>query len=354
MLAGTLNFLRSNPMTDTVFREITGNNIPHVLIVRNKDELVDQSISQFGNTAAYFGAGALLDKLLNIIPRFVRRSTATPASRAWFYLGKSLSIFSMIASINLAMPFLRNYITIKRTGTSGYAEMIGEKHRAQKSQTEVRQEARSNLQQFWRTVGIGAAGASGLILSSLWFIRTGRGFPRWLQQFPASVEGLARFFKAGKGLATTFGLKEGKFKNFTPPAAIAFWVIPTFAGLLAAARDKYEVKELALRFAAFNLAFFVFPFTVENLIERMVKNLPQTRLLGPSQNIAYLGKLVSSMGFCSAVPTLLNIYLTRQRVKRDEEKRLSAQSNPLFGSALQRKPGFYQYIHTETAALPRH
>ena len=57
MLATAISFLRVNKMSDIVFREITGNNIPHVAIVRNKDELIDQSICHFGNTAAFFWNG---------------------------------------------------------------------------------------------------------------------------------------------------------------------------------------------------------------------------------------------------------------------------------------------------------
>jgi hypothetical protein len=128
MLAGVLSFLQANKMPDIVFREVTGNNIPHVAIVRNKDEFIDQSISQFGNTAAYFGTGLLMDKLLDA-PLKMTGQKLEALSKPWFFLGKSLSLFSLIAAVNLATPALRNYITTKRTNTTNYAEMIGEKSR---------------------------------------------------------------------------------------------------------------------------------------------------------------------------------------------------------------------------------
>lgn len=121
------------------------------------------------------------------------------------------------------------------------------------------------------------------------------------------------------------GLKDEKFKNFSSLAAVAFWVIPTFTGLILGARDKYEVKELGLRFAAFNLAFFVFPHTMEKLINHLARNVKPTKFFGHSSNIAYLGRFLSSLVFCSAVPTVLNIYLTRQRVKRDPLKQSLSQ-----------------------------
>lgn len=196
--------------------------------------------------------------------------------------------------------------------------MIGEKARTSPSSLEIQQNLYQSKTRFIRTVSQGAALSLGILLSTLAVIYSGISFPKWLRRFPASWQKTAQRLKMGEGLATTLGLKNGQFKNFTPIAAIAFWVIPTFGGLLNAARDQYEVKELLLRFAAFNLAFFVFPITVEHTIEKWVKKARTIQWIGPKQNLAYLGKFISSLIFCSAVPTVLNIYLTRQRVKHDK------------------------------------
>jgi hypothetical protein len=273
-----------------------------VAIVRNKDEFIDQSISQFGNTAAYFGTGLLMDKLLDA-PLKMTGQKLEALSKPWFFLGKSLSLFSLIAAVNLATPALRNYITTKRTNTTNYAEMIGEKSRTATQAHSVEVSLQKNKKRFLQTISAGAAVSS--LIMGLTMLMMRRKTP-----LPGALKKVHQFI----------GLEGGKFKNFSPWSAVAFWVVPTFTGLILGARDKYEVKELGLRFAAFNLAFFVFPHTVEKVIERRVKSLKPTKLFGPSQNIAYLAKFLSSLVFCSAVPTVLNIHLTRQRVKRDAAK----------------------------------
>ena len=137
MLAGLINTITKYPMLDIVFREVAGNNLPHMAIVRNKDEFIDQSICQVGNTAAYFGTGLLLDKALDHWPKAMGLPT-NAAAEPWRVFGKSLGIFSLIASIMLAMPFLRNYVTSRRTKTTNYAEMIGEKKRHTTDQKELK------------------------------------------------------------------------------------------------------------------------------------------------------------------------------------------------------------------------
>lgn len=299
MLATALTFLRQNKMHDIVFREITGNNIPHVAIVRNKDEFLDQSISQFGNTAAYFGSGLLLDKLFNLIPKQLK-VPLKGNGLTWFHVGKSMGIFSFIAAVNLAMPFLRNYITTSRTGTTQYADMIGEKSRLKQSKAKLEQTLAGYLSRFLKTVAMGVGVSAASVALLMIPARRNASIPKWVGFLHKHI-----------------GLAEGKFRNFSDLSAVLFWVVPTFSGLLAGARDIYEMKELALRFAAFNLAFFVFPKTVEKGIDYAVKNMKPSKLWGPNKNLAYLGKFVSSLIFCSAVPTVLNIYLTRQRVKND-------------------------------------
>ncbi|MBX2860966.1 MAG: hypothetical protein KTR14_07015 [Vampirovibrio sp.] len=301
-LASSINYLRNNTMVDTLFREITGNNIPHVVIVRNKDEFVDQSLSQFGNTAAYFGTGLLMDKGVNRATRKFQK-TLSQAGKEWFRFGKSFGIYGLIATIMLGMPFLRNYITSKRTGTTDYAQMIGEKERGEVDQKKLKEATDGYLGRFLKTVSVGAALSSAILFGSLALAKKGRAMPKAIQWIHDKLS-----------------LEGGNFAKLSRWAAVYFWVTPTFTGLLAGSRDIYEKKELALRFAAFNLAFFVFPATVEKGIERLSRSLKPSKLLGSYHNVAYLGRFFSSLVFCSAVPTVLNIYLTRQRVKRDTAK----------------------------------
>lgn len=307
MLPRLLNYLRYNRMPDTVLREITGNNIPHVAIVRNADEFVDQSISQFGNTLAFFGSGWVLDKLIGRIPKIFSWTLNAP-QKTIFDFGKSLSIFSFIASVNMGMPFLRNAITTQRTQTTKYADMIGETDRKAMSQEDVEKTVSGYLKRFKDSVVKGTAVSAGIITTTVLAITSGKR----LKNTPKALSFIHKHI----------GLKEGKFKNFSPLSAVLFWVIPTFYGLLSGARDSYEVKELALRFAAFNLAFFIFPHTIEKAINKIAAKTKPTKLFGAPQNLAYLGRFFSSLIFCSAVPTVLNIYLTHQRVKQNEQKQI--------------------------------
>jgi hypothetical protein len=287
-------------MADNAFREVTSNNIPHMAIVRNTDELIDQAICQIGNSTAFFGGGWLMDKLLDRVTKNTR-AKLKPALKPLMNVGKSFALFAFIASTVLSTPFLRNYVTTKRTGTLKYADMIGEADRNGNDKAKVDKAAREYLGKFWKTLGIGIGSMAGIMALTV-----------------AGVKSLKKTPAALKKLNNLLGLKNGSFMNFKEHQSVLFWVLPTYAGLFAGARDIYEKKELIIRFLAFNFAFFVFPKTVEKGIDKLTENMKPNKFLGPAKNIGYIGKLISSVIFCGSIPTIVNIHLTRQRVKRDK------------------------------------
>lgn len=287
-------------MADNAFREVTSNNIPHMAIVRNTDELIDQAICQIGNSTAFFGGGWLMDKLLDRVTRNTR-AKLKPALKPLMNVGKSFALFAFIASTVLSTPFLRNYVTTKRTGTLKYADMIGEAERGSQDQAKVDAAASKYIKKFWKTLGTGIGAMAGIMGLTLAGVKT-------LKKTPTIL----------KKLNNLLGLKNGSFMNFKEHQSVLFWVLPTYGGLFAGARDIYEKKELIVRFLAFNFAFFVFPKTVEAGIDKLTKNMKPSKIIGPAKNIGYIGKLVSSFIFCGSIPSLVNIYLTRQRVKRDK------------------------------------
>lgn len=306
MLAPAINYLRSHNLTDIVAREFTGNNVPHVLIVRSEDELVDQSIAQFGNTAACFGGSLLLDKGYNRLATGLGL-TARQMALPWFHFGKSMAVLGFMASVLLAMPFFRNYITTSRTKTLDYADMIGEKVRKNNSKQALKEKLSGYLRRAVTTLAIGTVLSGALFAGTVVLAKSRISMPKALQWLHSKI-----------------GLPGGKFENLTDWSAVPFWVIPTYLGFIMASRDGYELKELLLRFGAFNLAFFVFPHTVERGINHLAQRVTVPKFIGSSANMAYLGRFLSSLVFCSAVPTVLNIYLTRQRVKRDAAKQAVA------------------------------
>lgn len=74
-----------------------------------------------------------------------------------------------------------------------------------------------------------------------------------------------------------------------------------------------------LRFGAFLFAFFILPHTVEDTIDKFTAKMKPSKILGPAKNIGYVGKLISSVIFCGSIPSIVNIFLTRQRVERDKQ-----------------------------------
>jgi hypothetical protein len=84
---------------------------------------MDIAISAVGNMGAAFGAGALVDRMA---ARFFKKAQQAgqkagqklgkDAAR-WAVIGRSGVIFSTVFSLMWAMPFVRNYIMAKRTGS---------------------------------------------------------------------------------------------------------------------------------------------------------------------------------------------------------------------------------------------
>ncbi|MBX2859888.1 MAG: hypothetical protein KTR14_01545, partial [Vampirovibrio sp.] len=211
------------------------------------------------------------------------------------------------------ISFLRNYITTKRTGTTDYAQMIGEKDRQNMDPNYVQEVAEGNLKHYLKAAGAGALLSATIMLSTIAIAKKGIAMPkilRWIQ--------------------SKTSLLEGKFSKAPIPAIILFGVLPAYAGFIDGARDIYEKKEIALRFAGYITSFHLLPKLIENAIGKGLKPRKITRVLGGPQNLAYVGKFLSTLIFSSSMPAILNIYLTRQRVKRDIAK---SNLSPLFGDS---------------------
>ena len=289
-----LTHLQTNPMKDIMFRELAGSNVPHALFVRNLDEMLDQSVTQFGNTAAFFGSGHLLDKGIDKLSRWINTPHLTAAQTGWLHLGKSMTIFSVIASLLVASPFLRNFVTARRLGTTDFTQIVGERERDvdPKARADAHIAGQRFLRIAGRIIGGGAAIALGMLALTQLAIRRNANFGT-VPQF----------------LLKHLGLEKGRFNNLAGLPSFLFWVIPTYAGFTLASRDKFEYKEILLRFAAFNAAFFLLPSAVMKSLQHVFKDRP-VKGITPN-NVAYIGKFVSSIVFCSLLPTLVNIYLTQ-------------------------------------------
>lgn len=338
-LAKGIAFLRERNMTNIAFREVVGDNLPHTAIVRTTDEAIDQGIIQFGNSAAMFGGGMLYSKALEFASKKLYPSLSQHAT-AWLHLGRSFALFAVLGSYVFSSSKLRNYITMQRTASLNYTDFIGETNAGSDRQSPEYQQklkqAKHNNLSFFRNSLLAGAGLSlaflgfshGLIrwktpfpklLTPGWLIKSSEVVHNKLSWFPRlSKESLGLFIKEG------VGLKHGQFEHLAVWGANLCWVLPTFSGLLLGSRDGYEKKEIGLRFAAFNVNFFILPKLMDKLIGQIpVEKIP--KLLGHgadrAKNLGWVAEFLTTAALCSAMPSVINIFLTHKRVTTDEAKK---------------------------------
>ncbi len=295
-------------------RELAGDVLPHIVIARTWDEVVDTSVIQLTNTLLPFGLGYGLSRFYDGIQKQIQ-PLETKLAKQWFYLGKSLALFGFLAAIPVANAFIRNWVTAKRTGTDGFIEVVGEKSVGFQSEAEQQKLKQKIKSQEHHIVGIWSAGAmTSLAIFGLTQLAIKRKLP---------------FGKIPSVLSKYIGLSKGKFENFPKPdkslfgkialPPILFWGLPIYAGLFSASRDQFEFKELVLRFATFLTSFFILPRLAKDV---MVKRAPEflKKKLGSAENAGVLTEFVATSILFAVLPPLVNIYLTHQRVKKEGEK----------------------------------
>lgn len=297
-----LTTLRTNNMLNSMTKEIGGSNIPHMVLVANLNECVDQAINQVGNTSIVFGGGYCADQVINrgfkaLNPKhFQKHGFRSALSNRWFYLGKSLAIYSFVSSYVIASPFLRNYITLQRTQASNFAEVVGlSKDQRPKNKTELEAKGRYYRQRFAEIWGRGI-GISALILAATYSLAR--------QKTP--------FVGIFKSVDKLIGLPHGQYRHLKDLPAYLFWAIPAYVGLWKGSRDRLEKKETLFKAAGFGLAFIVLPRTVERLVQSVVKG-KHFPIVGPGQNLAFLSQLVSGIVFYTSIPTIINLFKRKDR-----------------------------------------
>lgn len=329
-LANTLTFVRTNNTVDIGVRDVLGNNLPHTLIVRNRNEMVDQALGQFGNSLLFYGGGWLFDKAVDVAARPWQKHLST-AQRTWLHTGKSLGLYAFLSTLMIASAQWRNAITTKRTGTTNYTDMIGETQHNTETPEAVTQQVRQYVNKGLAIVRLNLPILAGLIpVTALLIARK------------------ARVPKAVQWLNQHVLLREGKFSKMPDVGDIICGAGAAYLGWFLASRDGFEMKELILRFSAFVLSFFVLPHMVA---KQVGKRLPASvsKIFGSIENAAYLSKLGASILFCTAIPSLLNIYLTHQRVLKAEKDAPAMPKTPLMHQDFN---AFYH--HVATLAQRRH
>jgi hypothetical protein len=301
-----------------------------------------------------FGVGGLAaDQVFRKIFQKAQSAAATQTQQRWAELGRSMGIYSVVFSLMWAMPFVRNYVTAKRTGRVRFTEVIeANKHQ----ESDGRHEHKNALQEtmaYYRNrvltiLGLGGAVAAGSV-----------GLTRWA----ASSKEISKDFLhtlSDSWIGKNLLLKGGEFARFGGWAALLFWGVPAYGGWLHASRDPYEKKEQLLKFGNFVACFFGPSIALQAYFSRKLKglNLPdvggevvslsydsiqkakqlinksnlesQTAILNQLHHAESLWLKKSALGLVSSIvllgtmPQLINIHLTKRRLQRDSKMKPAA------------------------------
>ncbi len=336
-----LGAVESYPVLDTTIKEMAGINAPKIALTRSNTERKDVAISEIGNTMAFGVGGVAVDQFLKQVFKQAQKETATAASQRWATIGRSMGVYSTIFSLMWAMPFVRNYITAKQTGSVSFTDVIKANHK-NKPHLHDQKAALGEALDYYRNKALGIIGLGGAAtLASAGLAKmaasakrpVGQKFLDWL--FVTSGKGNAQ-----KTLANRLLLKGGEFAGFGGLPALLFWGIPAYGGWLHASRDPYEKKEQWLKFGNFVACFFLPPVVMDKIFKsRFEKHFPQLKTVGynyhaitstlkhqkPEMEKALqlwarknLWSLLSSIVLLGTMPQLINIHLTRKRLIRDQ------------------------------------
>jgi hypothetical protein len=194
-MQAALTFLRKNNLYNSMAKEVLGSNLPHLALVMNKYELMDQSIIQFSNTATVFGISQLMAKLYDAV--FKRLPvTAAPVTRIWEYLGKTAWCHGQIISFMLSFPALRNAIMTQYTKTTRFVDMVGLNGAVEEPPEKVASSVRKDTQTFVNMYTLGMALTTALTALLIVLAKQGKAVPKAVQAF-----------------YRVFGLPNGDYKN---------------------------------------------------------------------------------------------------------------------------------------------
>lgn len=357
-LISALSFLETKPVGDTAIRDTLGNTVPKTLLTRTKEERIDVATSQVGNTLAFVGGGLSVDAILRKSFEKFQTKGATEVAQHWATLSRSIGIYSAMMSSMWAMPFIRNYITTKRTGMVNYADVIksGGAPKGPQSPEQKAAVDASLKDSKKKALTILGSGAAGIILPI--------AFGRWAASQGLAKEGIKGLFNYQlkfPGLKGRFEdkllLAGGKFEKLGGWPSMLFWGIPAYIGWYHASRDPYEKKEVFVRCANFIACFSLPPMLAKQAFEaKLNKALPQlmgnvnfsaikdaltSNLIKKSEAEAaqklLIGQNVIGMGssiiLLGVTPQLLNMYLTKRRMAKEAVSKDTPKADSIISAA---------------------
>jgi hypothetical protein len=335
VLGSFLAYLENKPVWDTATRDTLGNTIPKTALTRTKAERMDVGISQVGNTVAFVGGGLSINWLLRKTFEKFQSAKALPVQQNWAVLSRSIGIYSAMVSSMWAMPFIRNYITTKRTGMVNYADVIKSGGTPKGPQTpEQKAAVAASLKDSQKkALTILGGGAAGIILpAALGYMGASRKL---------AEEGLENLFKWKVPLLRgnfkdKLLLGKGEFDKLGLLTSILFWGIPAYIGWYHASRDPYEKKEVFVRCADFVACFSLPPILARKAFAgkfkqfkalggkvsfEAIKNAKMPPEMAQKAKKLLIGQNALGMGssivLLGVTPQLLNIILTKRRMAKE-------------------------------------
>jgi hypothetical protein len=315
MVAPLLTSIRTNNLYEWMATELAGNATPKVVTVRSKAEMLDEALTQYGGDLLFVGGAVAISKALPAIYKKAGISLSGEA-KAWFIATNSIASLGYLACGYLALPFLRNAITLKATGTRNYAEMIGEHKKQKQDEQALHQE----MNKYLKTALLPLSIAGSLIVGSA-ILMAVASKKQW--KAPEFVH----WFNDHLGLKDKrfAGQFDGDFSAIPRVSRFLFWGAAAYTAYGLAATDNHERYEVALKAAAFTLGFEVMPKLVEPLIEKKIAEacadgwkIPA--FIGDKENLEFVCKYIVSVITLGLLPPALNIYLTHQRVLKEQQK----------------------------------
>ena len=293
MISQAVSFLRKNNLYNSMAKEVLGSNLPHLALVMNRYEFVDQAMIQLSNTANVFGVSQLMAKLYDRLFALWPGKPATSASEVWGYLGKTAWCHGQIISFMLSFPALRNALMTRYSKTTRFVDLVGLNGTVEEPPEKVNAAVKEGVQTFLRFYSTGMAITAAITAVLATLAKNGKSVPKAVQAF-----------------YRMFGLPKGDYKNMKDAAAILFWAYPVYLGWWLHSRDKSETIETAVKAGGFAFAFSILPRQLQKITNRVLKGKPQ------AENKAFLLQILSACVFYTSLPTMANLLFRRKRAEK--------------------------------------
>jgi hypothetical protein len=247
--------------------KVLGNAIPRVVITRSPEERGDVFFNESTQTAGFFVTLPVASYLLNPVQSWLSKVsvkdikarndeafakyTGLALNRLKIAkLGKSLGVLAFIAYLKIAMPYIRNYRTIRVTGFSDYKKVIALGGRSKPTEADRRRAEKGKKKDLKIIIGLMISG----IINAAAVMALAGYYSRHPEKITA-VNGLLNpkrmammiknFALVGKRSNQVMSLEKSGIPT------LWFWGVPSYLGWFLGCRDKYEVLEQVSKFGTF-------------------------------------------------------------------------------------------------------